>query len=264
MNDSRALKRRVMQYLGPVTIVSILFNVTKFFEISVYWRPIMATPTPRSIGISNATNGTNPMMEDNGNGVSVDYNMTTWRAALNVTEFRTNPIYSIGFNWFRFISIGIIPFVLLVYFNAQIYLDIRKQRRKRDLRSRRQTHSYAVTEVTEVNASGGNGNHLNARDKRLRTTIRRLLKKSQMKAEAAAAANSGRDSRDHIKLEDHHHNGNGNSSGLRESDTEVGEASALIHQSENSKNKAMVRPAVLPVSSSSTISRDKVSEYKVV
>ena len=31
-------------------------------------------------------------------------------------------MYSINFNWFRFIAIGVVPFLLLVYFNTQIYL----------------------------------------------------------------------------------------------------------------------------------------------
>ena len=39
---------------------------------------------------------------------------------LQPTALRTNPLYSIYFNWFRFIAIGIIPFALLV----RIYLFI--------------------------------------------------------------------------------------------------------------------------------------------
>lgn len=46
------------------------------------------------------------------------------------TKLRTNPDYSIYFNWFRFIAIGIVPFGLLVFFNAQIYRALH-QRRKR-------------------------------------------------------------------------------------------------------------------------------------
>ena len=45
-----------------------------------------------------------------------------WRVTLNITEFRKDPMYSINFNWFRFIAIGVVPFLLLVYFNTQIYL----------------------------------------------------------------------------------------------------------------------------------------------
>jgi hypothetical protein len=48
-----------------------------------------------------------------------------FRPSFDITEFRMSPAYSIAFNWFRFISIGVIPFVLLVFFNLQIYMDIR-------------------------------------------------------------------------------------------------------------------------------------------
>ena len=47
-----------------------------------------------------------------------------YRVSLNITEFRKDPMYSINFNWFRFIAIGVVPFLLLVYFNTQIYLGI--------------------------------------------------------------------------------------------------------------------------------------------
>ena len=33
---------------------------------------------------------------------------------LEPTALRTNPTYSIYFNWFRFLVIGVVPFVLLV------------------------------------------------------------------------------------------------------------------------------------------------------
>ena len=45
-----------------------------------------------------------------------------------MTDFRKDPAYSITFNWFRFITIGVIPFILLVILNLQIYMDIRKRR----------------------------------------------------------------------------------------------------------------------------------------
>ena len=37
---------------------------------------------------------------------------------LEPTRLRMNPLYSIYFNWFRFIVIGVIPFALLVRFVA--------------------------------------------------------------------------------------------------------------------------------------------------
>lgn len=50
-NDAHALKRRVAKYLVPVTVVSVLFNVTKFLEITYAYIPIMPT------------NGSNPVAE---------------------------------------------------------------------------------------------------------------------------------------------------------------------------------------------------------
>jgi hypothetical protein len=50
-NDAHALKRRVAKYLVPVTVVSVLFNITKFFEITYAYIPIIPT------------NGSNPLMD---------------------------------------------------------------------------------------------------------------------------------------------------------------------------------------------------------
>ena len=52
-------------------------------------------------------------------------NMTQQFPVLKPTELRTDPNYSIYFNWFRFVAIGVIPFGLLVLFNAKIYSDIK-------------------------------------------------------------------------------------------------------------------------------------------
>ena len=125
MNDSHALKIRVLKYLIPVTIISISFNITKFFEIYLKWNPIYAdTIDTAMMNITSANDF------DDDNITASIRNITDYNVELDVTEFRTNPIYSINFNWFRFISIGIIPFLLLVYFNTQIYIDIRYERKK--------------------------------------------------------------------------------------------------------------------------------------
>ena len=123
MNDSHALKIRVLKYLIPVTIISILFNITKFFEIKLEWIPIYEILDPTLL---------NSTLDSNYN----NFSLTGYSVHLNVTEFRTDPTYSIFFNWFRCISIGVIPFILLVYFNTQIYIDIRKQKRRKKARAR--------------------------------------------------------------------------------------------------------------------------------
>jgi len=40
-NDAHALKQRVANYLIPVTVVSVLFNITKFFEITYAYIPVL-------------------------------------------------------------------------------------------------------------------------------------------------------------------------------------------------------------------------------
>ena len=62
------------------------------------------------------------------------YNPGTWeRPVLVVSEFRKDPVYSMYNNWSRLIVLGIIPFLLLLFFNSKIYTDI-NERRKRRLR----------------------------------------------------------------------------------------------------------------------------------
>jgi hypothetical protein len=56
---------------------------------------------------------------------NVHRNYTKLVPVLKPTELRTDPNYSIYFNWFRFVAIGVIPFGLLVLFNAKIYSDIK-------------------------------------------------------------------------------------------------------------------------------------------
>ena len=51
------------------------------------------------------------------------------------TELRRDINYSIYFNWFRFVSLGIVPFALLVLFNAKIYVALRKRKQRRLFRN---------------------------------------------------------------------------------------------------------------------------------
>ena len=54
------------------------------------------------------------------------------------TELRRDINYSIYFNWFRFVSLGIVPFALLVLFNAKIYVALRKRKQRRLIRQSQQ------------------------------------------------------------------------------------------------------------------------------
>lgn len=96
--------RRVAQYLVPVTVLSLIMNVTKFLEIEIVYDAY-------AVNVTNSDGQTSEELH--------------FIPGLNITEFRMDPLYSIYFNWFRFITLGIIPFMLLVFFNTRIYLDIR-------------------------------------------------------------------------------------------------------------------------------------------
>ena len=56
LNDSRALKNRVLKYLIPVTIICIVFNITKFFEISVVYIPVNNTNIATSATMTSGIN----------------------------------------------------------------------------------------------------------------------------------------------------------------------------------------------------------------
>ncbi len=99
-NDGTALRNRMLKYLLPVTALSLLFNITKFFEATYKYEET-----------------------ETGDGVKAV-------PVITATPLRQDPRYSIFFNWFRFISIGLFPFGLLVLFNAKIYVALR-QRKKR-------------------------------------------------------------------------------------------------------------------------------------
>ena len=92
MNDFRASLRRIFKFTVPVCISSIIFNLPKFFESRVVL-----------------------MEKSDGSMVS----------EIDVTELRKNPTYAIYYNcWARIIITGLIPIVLLIYFNYKVYKDV--------------------------------------------------------------------------------------------------------------------------------------------
>ena len=93
MNDEHANVFRLLKYVVPVFTFAFVFNVPKFLEAKI--------------------------VHDNRTG---DPN----EPFLMVTELRLDPSYAIYYNnWTRLAVLGIIPAVMLVFFNAKIYQDIR-------------------------------------------------------------------------------------------------------------------------------------------
>jgi hypothetical protein len=95
MNDSRASQVRFLKYLLPVISLSVLFNIPKFFEAEISFD-------------ENQLNSTEIQLP-----------------TIDITSLRKNPDYAIYYhNWARLAVLGIVPFVMLVYFNTKIYNDL--------------------------------------------------------------------------------------------------------------------------------------------
>ena len=154
MKNANAMKKRVATYLIPMTIICISFNVTKFLELSYQcedvtkiealnnYRLNLSKASQKNISFITDTHGTDeynnnlfPVSKDAfnkeitfDNDTTCDENTQTRRYLIVVNEFRKTPAYGIYFNCFRFVCIGVIPFVLLVFLNAQIYSDLQKRK----------------------------------------------------------------------------------------------------------------------------------------
>ncbi|CAB4063238.1 unnamed protein product [Lepeophtheirus salmonis] len=105
MHESNALPKRIAKYISCVLFLSLLFSFTRFFEAEVRYDP------------------ENPLTP-----------------YLKPTVLRTNSMYVLYFNWSRLIVLGIIPFMLLVFFNVSIYKAIQARRKRR--------HKPDVTQMT--------------------------------------------------------------------------------------------------------------------
>ena len=153
MKNANAMKKRVATYLVPMTIICIGFNITKFLEMSYECEDLSKieaiqnnTISASNIAIvddsaydrnhdtdmgynnfSQALNEVTDLTPLPDNDTSCDENTETKRYVIIVNEFRKTPAYGIYFNCFRFICIGVIPFILLVFLNAQIYSDLHKR-----------------------------------------------------------------------------------------------------------------------------------------
>ena len=107
MNDSNAMRKRLLKYVGPVCVLAFMFNIVKFFEADIVWAALTV----------QGHNGTEHIIG--------------YEAQLQVAELRTHPAYSAYNNWSRLLILGIIPCLLLVFFNTKIYKDIVERRRRR-------------------------------------------------------------------------------------------------------------------------------------
>ena len=64
MNDSNAMRKRLLKYVGPVTLLAFAFNIVKFFEATVEYRPLQGAPPSASAAaaIASGENDTLPVV----------------------------------------------------------------------------------------------------------------------------------------------------------------------------------------------------------
>ena len=99
MRDKNAMVCRVLKIVIPVFMVSFIFNIPKFLEATAGY-----------------------IYQDDEN---LTKNVTTANVIIKVTNLRLDPYYSIYYNnWARLMVLGVIPFVLVVFFNVKVYQSI--------------------------------------------------------------------------------------------------------------------------------------------
>ena len=90
-------------YVIPVLLIAIILNVPKWMETKYKWTPVE----------SNSTNLTESEAE-------IEYKME-----FEISELRDNPNYIHYYvNWTRLLTTGLIPMVMLIYFNFGIFRGI--------------------------------------------------------------------------------------------------------------------------------------------
>ena len=104
------MKKRVIKYLVPVSLLSFAINIPKFFESKVEYADESSYFDDYETNDYNATESSNGTVEA---GDLEPY--------ISLTDLRTHPWYSSYNSWSRFLLLGLIPFCLLVFFNTKIY-----------------------------------------------------------------------------------------------------------------------------------------------
>ena len=85
------MKRRLWRYLVPVLLLSIMINVSKFFEVYV-------------------------ARTDAGDNYQ-----------LKISPLRKNATYSTITNWMRLIFMSALPLLIIVFFNFKVYKDVKER-----------------------------------------------------------------------------------------------------------------------------------------
>ena len=129
MHEANALSKRILKYVSAVLFLSVAFTITRFFEAKVVYEDV----------------------EEDGKNI-------TTGPHLEPTDLRTDPAYTLYFNWSRLIVLGIVPFAMLVYLNANIYQDIKARRTRRfNNRSASTANNEKVKNRVQLKVNSGEG-----------------------------------------------------------------------------------------------------------
>lgn len=116
MNDDRVMRKRVAKYLIPVCIISFVFNIPKFFEAQIEFDDPEVDAANNTISVSELNSNARWQQSCS------EFNLQEETGPrITLTPMRTHPVYSSYNSWSRLFVLGIIPFMLLVFFNAKIY-----------------------------------------------------------------------------------------------------------------------------------------------
>ena len=132
MHEANALTIRIFKYVSVVVAITILFTFTKFLEGEIKWEAHNDTLT----------------------------NATIWTPEMHPTMLRIDPWYTIYYNWSRLLVLGVIPFVMLVYLNAQIFKDIKARSKRRFNTKAGISQSQNNTNMGGGGGGGGSSRHL--------------------------------------------------------------------------------------------------------
>ena len=134
-NDPTLMKRRLWRYLGPVTLLSILINTSKFFEAYV------DTNDKDEYVISRFPSSELSFSEPLTKGCVI--------FIAEISDLRRNHIYSAITNWMRLIFMSFLPLLIIIFFNFKVYKDI-KERSKRsfELKGSPETRVNSIVQNT--------------------------------------------------------------------------------------------------------------------
>ena len=117
INSPEACKKRLFKYVVPVLSFSIAVNLPKFFEAYVETEKHEILPDGYELWPDNTVTFNGTILE-NFSEEDLEYE---YHYRIEVTDLRKNPYYTIYYtNWTRFFIMGIIPTVLLIYFNYKV------------------------------------------------------------------------------------------------------------------------------------------------